>query len=157
MGLLDSIWVLILPGAVTMWDIIIMMNFFRGLPPELSEAATVDGASHWDILWRIYVPLSAPALATITLFATVMHWNSWFDGLVFMKSPSNYPLQTYLQTTILGRDFSELIRDPLAFAMLSERSVKSAQIILAMIPVLAIYPFLQRYFVKGLTLGSIKG
>lgn len=157
LGLLDRIWVLVLPGAVDMWNIIIMTNFFRGLLPELSEAATVDGASHWDILWRIYVPLSAPAIATIILFTTVMHWNSWFDGLVYMKSPSNYPLQTYLQTTILGRDFTRLIQDPLALAKLSERSVRSAQIILAMLPVLAIYPFLQRYFVTGLTLGSVKG
>lgn len=157
LGLLDRIWVLVLPGAVDMWNIIIMTNFFRGLLPELSEAATVDGASHWDILWRIYVPLSAPAIATIILFTTVTHWNSWFDGLVYMKSPSNYPLQTYLQTTILGRDFTRLIQDPLALAKLSERSVRSAQIILAMVPVLAIYPFLQRYFVTGLTLGSVKG
>lgn len=157
LGLLDSIWVLVLPGAVSVWDIIIMLNFFRGLPSELSEAATVDGASHWDILFRIYVPLSAPALATITLFTVVWHWNSWFDALVFMKSPSNYPLQAYLQTTILGRNYTELMQDPIAFAMLSERSMRSAQIFLAMIPVLLVYPFLQRYFVHGLTLGSVKG
>jgi len=157
LGLLDSLWALVLPSAVQTWHIIIMVNFFRGLPSELAEAATVDGASHWQILFQIYLPLSLPALATLTLFAAVWHWNSWFDGLVLMSNPKRYPLQTYLQTTILGRDFTELIRDPEAFAKLSERSVKAAQLFLAMIPILMIYPFLQRYFVSGLTLGSVKG
>ena len=157
LGLLDSLWALVLPSAVQTWHIIIMVNFFRGLPSELAEAATVDGASHWQILFRIYLPLSLPALATLTLFAAVWHWNSWFDGLVLMSNPKRYPLQTYLQTTILGRNFTELIRDPEAFSKLSERSVKAAQLFLAMIPILMIYPFLQRYFVSGLTLGSVKG
>jgi putative aldouronate transport system permease protein len=157
LGLLNSIWALILPGMVQMWNIIIMLNFFRGLPVELSEAATVDGANHWDILFRIYVPLSLPALATVTLFAAVGHWNSWFDGLVVMRTPDNYPLQSYLQTTIMGRMTQDLIRDPEAFAKLSERSMRAAQIIIATVPILMVYPFLQRYFVHGLTLGSVKG
>ncbi|MCL5996757.1 MAG: carbohydrate ABC transporter permease [Chloroflexi bacterium] len=157
LGLINSIWALILPGMVQMWNIIIMLNFFRSLPAELGEAATVDGASHWDILFRIYVPLSLPALATVTLFAAVGHWNSWFDALVVMRTPDNYPLQAYLQTTVLARMTQNLIRDPEAFAKLSERSMRAAQIIIATIPILMVYPFLQRYFVHGLTLGSVKG
>lgn len=158
LGLLDKIWVLVLPGAVATWSIILMTNFYRRLPIEISEAATIDGASHWQILFRIYLPLSVPVLATLTLFSAVGHWNSWFDGLIYMKTPDKYPLQTYLQTTIIARDFSNLLTvDKETIERLSERSLRAAQIFLATIPILLVYPFLQRYFVTGLTLGSVKG
>lgn len=157
LGLLDTIWALVLPGAVQVFYIIVMVNFFRTLPEELIEAATIDGASHWNILFRIVLPLALPALATLTLFAAVDHWNAWFDGLVYMKSSTNYPLQTYLQTTIVANDFSRLLTDPRAAAQLSTRAVRAAQILLATLPILAVYPLVQRYFVTGLTLGSVKG
>ena len=157
-GLLDSVWALILPKAVPVFSIILLLNFFRGVPKELEEAAFVDGASHWTVLWRIYLPLSKPALATIALFTIVTHWNSWFDGLIYMNSPDNYPLQSYLQTLV--------VQDPLtvqdlgereALQDVSNRTYKAAQIFLAALPVLAVYPFLQRFFVKGIVLGSVKG
>ncbi len=157
LGLLNTIWALILPMAVQVFYIIVMLNFFRNIPVELSEAAIMDGASHWDILFRIYVPLSTPALATILLFVAVLHWNSWFDALILMNSVDKYPLQTYLKTTVITGDFTRLLNDPLLVAKLSEQSLRAAQVFLATVPILIVYPFLQRYFVKGLVLGSVKG
>jgi putative aldouronate transport system permease protein len=158
LGLLDSIWALILPTAVPVFSVILLLNFFRGLPKELEEAAFVDGAGHWTVLWKIYLPLSKPALATLTLFTIVFHWNSWFDGIIYMNSPENYPLQSYLQTLIVQRDFSALTDAELRLlSEVSDRTFKSAQIFLAALPVLAVYPFLQKYFVKGIVLGSVKG
>lgn len=158
LGLLDSIWALVLPGAVAVFNIILLLNFYRGLPRELEESAFMDGAGHWTTLWRIYVPLSTPALATITLFTVVGHWNSWFDGLIYMNSPENYPLQSYLRTIIIGKDMQLMTSVDLSeLANLSERTIKSSQIFLAALPILAVYPFLQRFFVKGIVMGSVKG
>lgn len=159
-GIMDSIWALVLPGALPVFNMVLMINFFRSLPKELEESALIDGAGHWTILWRIYIPLSLAGIATITLFTMVGHWNSWFDGLIFMNSPERYPLQSYLQTVIVGltnalttKVFSENWR---ILAKISDRTVKAAQIFVAAIPILAVYPFLQKYFVKGLVLGSVK-
>jgi putative aldouronate transport system permease protein len=157
--LLNSIWALILPNAVPVFNVVLLLNFFRGLPRELEEAALMDGASHWRILWEIYLPLSKPALATLSLFTVVYHWNSWFDGLIFMNSPSKYPLQSYLQT-LLQQDlfqFSGTGMDQRMLQLVSDQTLRAAQIFLAAIPILLVYPFLQRYFVKGVVLGSVKG
>jgi putative aldouronate transport system permease protein len=156
-GLLDSIWALVLPTAVPVFNVVLLMNFFRGLPRELEEAAFVDGASHWEVLFRIYLPLSMPALATLTLFSFVMHWNSWFDGLIFMNSPDNYPLQSYLQTLVIGQDLSQFSMDAALLQLVSNDTFKAAQIFIGALPILVLYPFLQRYFVKGIVLGSVKG
>jgi putative aldouronate transport system permease protein len=158
LNLLGSIWALILPGAVNVFNVVLLLNFFRGLPKELEEAAFVDGAGHWKILWRIYLPLSAPALATLVLFTLVGHWNSWFDGLILMNSPERYPLQSYLQTVVINRDLSLLsMSDATTLAAVSDRTVKAAQIFLASLPIICVYPFLQRFFIKGIVLGSVKG
>ncbi|MBM7569196.1 carbohydrate ABC transporter permease [Paenibacillus sacheonensis] len=157
-GIMDTIWALILPGAVPVFNIILLLNFFRGLPKELDESASIDGGGHWTILWKIYVPLSTPALATITLFTIVWHWNSWFDGLILMKVPEHFPLSTYMQTILVhidltsmsGKDF-EVLKD------VSDRTAKASQIFLGALPIILAYPFLQRYFVKGIVLGSVKG
>ncbi|MGH2558048.1 MAG: carbohydrate ABC transporter permease [Thermomicrobiales bacterium] len=156
--LLNSIWALILPNAVPVFNVVLLVNFFRALPRELEEAAFIDGAGHWEVLWRVYLPLSLPALATLTLFTFVVHWNSWFDGLIFMNSPENYPLQSYLQTLVIAQDsmqFSDA--DPRLLQLVSAQTFKAAQIFLGAIPILLVYPFLQRYFVKGIVLGSVKG
>ncbi|MCM8900065.1 carbohydrate ABC transporter permease [Caldicoprobacter algeriensis] len=157
-GLLDSIWALVIPGAVNTWHIILMLNFFRSMPVELEEAAFLDGASHWNILWRIFVPLSKPAIATITLFTIVGHWNAWFDGLLYMRKSYNYPLQTYLQS-LLTIDISKFLTQEQQniVAKLSPKTIRSAQVFIAAFPVLCVYPFLQKYFTKGLVLGSVKG
>jgi len=157
LGLLDSVWALILHHAVPVFNVVILLNFFRGLPKELEEAALIDGAGHWRILWRIYVPLSKPSLATLTLFAIVAHWNSWFDGILFMNSPANYPLQSYLYTVVVGLD--TLVKsntDLEVIALVSDRTARAAQIFLGALPILIVYPFLQRYFTKGIVLGSVK-
>jgi putative aldouronate transport system permease protein len=157
-GLMDTLWALVLPGAVQTFNVILLVNFFRELPRELEEAAWMDGATHVTTLARIFVPLSKPALATITLFAIVGHWNAWFDGLIFMNSTDHYPLQSYLQTTVVAVDtrfFSEHDLDLLRFV--SDRTSRAAEIVIAMVPIFIVYPFLQRYFTTGLVLGSVKG
>lgn len=158
-GIMDTIWALVLPTAVPVFNVIIMMNFFRQIPKELEEAAIVDGAKQRTILLRIYLPLSIPSVATITLFSMVGHWNSFFDGLIYMNSPKNYPLQTYIQTLVLGQhDFTRLtIEEIKRLSQTSSKTLNNAKIIVSMIPMIIAYPFLQRYFVKGLVLGSVKG
>jgi putative aldouronate transport system permease protein len=156
-GMLDSIWALVVPGAVPVFNIVLLLNFFRSLPKELYEAAYMDGASEWAVLWRIYVPLSLPGLATIALFATVSHWNAWFDGLILMNSPDNYPLQSYLYTVVINRDLELTTSTDLStLAEVNERTSKAAQIFVGSMPILAVYPFLQKYFMKGILLGSVK-
>lgn len=156
--LLNTIWALVLPGAVPVFNIILLMNFFRSVPKSLEEAATMDGANAWTILYKIYLPISVPALATIGLFAIVWHWNEFFSGLIYISSPKNYPLQTYIQQ--LTADISTLnITDPEEIKRLSEisnRTLNSAKIVVSTIPLLLIYPKLQKYFVTGIVMGSVK-
>ena len=157
-GLMDTIWALVLPAAVNVFNMVLMLNFFRNLPNELEESAHMDGAGSWRTLWSIYLPISKPSLATISLFIIIFHWNSWFDGLIYMNSLSNYPLQTYLRTVIVARDLSTFTGADLdMLANISNRTVLAAQLFVSIIPVLCIYPFLQKYFVKGIVLGSVKG
>lgn len=155
LGLMNSIWVLVLPTTVNVFNIIIMLNFYRQLPPALSEAAEIDGAGHLHILFKIYVPLSLPSIATIALFTICYHWNSWFDASIYMES-NKYPLATYLQNVIVsGNNISSGVSYEEMMAV-SDKTVRAAQIIVAAVPVLLIYPFLQRYFISGLTIGSVK-
>jgi putative aldouronate transport system permease protein len=158
LNLLDSIWALVLPGALQVFNVILLLNFFRQLPKEMAEAAYMDGAGHWQTLWKIYVPTSMASLATIILFTVVGHWNSWFDGMIYMNMPDKYPLQTFLRTVITMPDFKYLKADDWkTLQSISDRTTRSAQIIIASVPILMVYPFLQKYFVKGIILGSVKG
>ena len=144
-GLLNSIWALILPGAVPVFNVILLMNFFKGVPKSLEEAAAIDGASKLTILLKIYLPISMPALATIILFCIVNHWNDFFSGLVYMNKTSMDPLQTYIQQ--LSVDMSQ-ITDPeqlKRFAQVSNKTLDAAKIVVSTIPLLIIYPFLQKY------------
>jgi len=155
-NLLDSIWALVLPGAVPVFSVVLLLNFFRGLPKELEEAAFMDGAGQWKVLLRIFVPLSMPAIATITLLTMVGHWNAWFDGLIYMNRPENYPLQSYLQT-VLKIDLTKLSSSELSnIEEISDRTIKAAQVFLGALPILIVYPFLQKYFMSGIVLGSVK-
>lgn len=157
-GLIDTLWALVLPAAVAVFNIILLLNFYRSLPKELEEAAVIDGAGHWLILWKIMVPLSMPAIATILLFTVVHHWNSWFDGMILMNKPSHYPLATYLQSVIIKLDFENMRQsDIYMLGLISDRTSKAAQIFLGTLPILLVYPFLQRYFMKGIVMGSVKG
>lgn len=152
----NSIWALVLPGAVSVWNMILLMNFFRNVPVELEEAALIDGANHLQTMWKIYLPISMPALATLSLFTLVGHWNSWFDGLIYMTRPDKYPLATYLQTIIVSHNLKDLITNVNDVEKLTQRSVQAAQIFIAAVPVLLVYPFLQRHFVKGMVIGAVK-
>ena len=156
LGLLNTLGSLILPNAVPIFSVILMMNFFRDVPKELEESALIDGASHWKVLWYIYIPLSLPAIATLTLFAAVNHWNAWFDGLIFMTDNANYPMQTFLRTVVVELDLTNVGIDPRDLQRLSDRAIRGAQIIVATVPILVVYPFLQRYFISGIKLGAVK-
>lgn len=160
LGLMDSLWALVLPTAVPVFNVIILMNFFKGIPRSLEEAAFVDGAGPWYILWHIYVPLSKASLATIALFAIVNHWNSFFDGKIYINSVSKLPLQTYIQSlsatldpTQMATMSAEEIKEKLAMSSLT---FNSAKVIVSMVPILLIYPFLQKYFVTGIVVGAVK-
>lgn len=158
LGLRDSILALILPGALPIFNLVLMLNFFRTVPEELEEAALMDGASHLRTLIQIYVPVSKPAIATISLFCMVNHWNAWFDGMLYINTPEKVPLQTYLRSVIIKMDMSQMMGDGWELLQsLSDQSLKCAQIVVAVIPILCVYPFLQKYFVTGITLGSVKG
>lgn len=158
--LIDTVWALIIPGAVPIFNCIVLMNFFRGIPSELEESAKLDGASQWQILWRIFIPISKPSLATIILFSLINHWNSWFDGLIYSNHTINYPLQSYLQTLVTSTTEILAQGDVKAIARLvdiNDTNMKAAQIFISVIPLMLIYPFLQKYFTTGLTMGSVKG
>ncbi|MBU3113334.1 carbohydrate ABC transporter permease [Clostridium lacusfryxellense] len=156
--MVDTIWALVIPNAVPVFNIILLMNFFKGLPKEISEAAFIDGADHLKVLWDIILPLSKPCLATILLFCMVGHWNSWFDGLIYMNTADHYPLQSYLQTKIMTVDLSLITSEQVAsLKAVSNRTQKAAQIFVAVFPILCVYPFLQKHFTKGLVMGSVKG
>ena len=157
LGILNSIWALVLPGAVPVFNVVLMLNFFRGLPRELEESFFVDGANHHHVLWRLYLPLSLPSIATILLLTMVGNWNSWFDGMILMTHTDNYPLATYLRSVIVSFDFKNIRQeDVYLLSRISTRTSKCAQIIVAMVPILLVYPFLQKYFISGLVLGSVK-
>jgi len=158
LGLKNTLWALILPCAVQSYNTILMMNFFRTIPKELTEAAEIDGAHDWYILFRIFLPISLPALATLGLFVIVYHWNEYFSGLIYMDSPQNYPLQTYIYSLSIKINFEQLSAEEIVErAKIGTLTFNAAKIVISMIPVLCVYPFLQRYFVKGLVLGSVKG
>ena len=158
LGMRNTLWALILPGALPVFNLVLMINFFRQIPRELEEASIIDGASQVLTLVRIYLPCSLAAIATTSLFCMVSHWNAWFDGMIYIQKPDLKPLQTYLRTVVIKLDLSEMSSDDMElFKTLSDRALRSSQVIIAMIPILCVYPYLQRYFVKGIVLGSVKG
>lgn len=155
LNLTDTIWALTLPLAVPVYNVILLMNFFRGLPKDISEAAEIDGCGHWRLLFTIYLPLSLPAIATTTLFSFVNQWNAFFDGLILINTQSKIPLQTYIQQLVIPQPHN-LTRPEDIVNLLSQRTTNAAKIVVTMIPILLIYPFLQKYFVSGITFGSVK-
>jgi len=159
LGLINSIWALVLVAGAQglVFNVILTVNFFRNLPNELEEAALVDGAGPWRMLIQVFIPLSVPVLATVTLFSIVFHWNEFLYGLIFMTREEFYPLQTYIQQMVIVFNPNIMSEEQMKMmAELSNRTLNAAKIFIAMIPVLIIYPFLQRYFIHGITLGSVK-
>jgi len=157
LGLRNTVWSMIFPSLISAWNLLIMRNFFMSLPDELFDAAIVDGASPPIILLRIVLPLSLPVIATIGLFYAVWHWNSWFDAAIYVDQSSLKPMQIILRsllqsTSMQGMEELAFIEDPPPAA-----SLRSALIIVSTVPVLFVYPFIQRYFVKGIMIGGVKG
>ena len=156
MGLLDTIWVLILPGAVSTYHIILMMNFMKGLPEALSESAFIDGAGHFRTLVSIILPLCLPSLATISLFIVLSHWNAWFDGMIYIKNMSLKPLQTYLRSVLIVDSGVESMSLEDAMENVTADGANGAKIFSAILPIMCVYPFLQKHFAKGIVRGSVK-
>jgi ABC-type glycerol-3-phosphate transport system permease component len=161
LGLLNKFWVLVVPGALNIFSTIVVINYFRGIPMELYEAAVLDGANHFQVLFQVFLPISTPVLATVTLFSAVGHWNSWFDGIIYMKQMSQWPLQSYLYSRVTTRMLNWNVaggaeRAGMLFEQATPEGLATAMIIIATFPILLVYPFLQRYFIHGLTLGAVK-
>lgn len=156
--IIDTIWAMVLPGALSAYNIMIFRSFFQGIPESLHESAYIDGANDWRVLFSIILPLSKPVLATIALFTMVRHWNSFFNALLYLNTPTKYPLQMILRNILTG---AEALNKSDGFEDFANRSVteslKAASIIITTLPVICIYPFIQRYFVKGVMIGSVKG
>ncbi len=157
LNMMDSIWALVLPMAIPVNLCVILMNFFRGLPKEIDEAAAIDGASYFQRLVRIALPLAMPALATVATFAIINHWNAWFDGSIYMRRAANYPYSTYLRYMVLRLDSIQNPEEVEYLIITGTRPLKMAYVLISIIPVFIVYPFLQRYIKAGLTIGSVKG
>lgn len=158
LGLINSIWVYVLPTLVSAFNILILKNFFQSIPDSLAESAMMDGANDFSILFRIYLPLSKPALATIALWTAVGHWNSWFDGLLYMTDNSKQVLQVFLRRIVIENSTEMVEKGILNPSLLSftPETIKAATVVVTILPILFIYPFAQKYFVKGTMLGSVK-
>ena len=154
LGMIDTIWVMIIPGAIDTFNMLLMRNYFASLPKELEESARIDGANDVQIFVKIFLPLSLPMLATIGLFFAVGNWNSWYNGMLFNSSQNLKTLQQVLQDIVV--DTSSTIPNP-NHTKINTESVKMAAIFFTIIPMMLFYPFLQRYFVKGIVVGAIKG
>jgi putative aldouronate transport system permease protein len=157
-GLIDSIWALILPHMLTAFNVIVMKNFFQSIPESLAESAKIDGASEINILARIYVPLSKPVLATIGLWTAVSHWNQWFDAMLYITNDENQVLQTFLQRIVIESSV-EMIEQGLVdpnVTQFTPETIKAATVVVTVLPMLLVYPFVQKYFVKGIMLGGVK-
>ncbi|ANA78813.1 carbohydrate ABC transporter permease [Paenibacillus glucanolyticus] len=161
LDMLNTLWVMIIPNAVSIWNIIIMRTFFQqSIPGELQEAATIDGCSNIKILTRIILPLSMPIIAVTILFYAVGHWNAFFNALLYLSDKDKFPLQLILREILIQGQTNDMVKMSTESAIKQQREVegiKYAVLVVANIPVLALYPFLQRYFVKGVMIGAIKG
>lgn len=156
-GMINTMRGLVLAGGVPVFNVILVMNFFRNIPKSLEEAAIVDGAGPWMILLRVIVPISKPVIATVTLFTIVNYWNEFFQGLVLSTTEKMYPLQTYIQQMVVTLNMTNMTLEQYQkISQLSNQGLNAAKIFVALIPVLVIYPFLQKYFITGITLGAVK-
>jgi putative aldouronate transport system permease protein len=159
LGMLNTVWALILPTAINVWNIILARTFFKGIPKELKEAAKVDGASELLIFLRIVMPLSKPILFVLALYAFVGQWNSYFDAMIYLEDQKLYPLQLVLRSILIQNQVDPgMITDRLAMAEMKRLSeiIKYASIVISSLPLLVMYPFFQKYFEKGVMVGSLK-
>ncbi|MCS7459158.1 carbohydrate ABC transporter permease [Paenibacillus doosanensis] len=161
LGMLNSMWALLIPGAVSVWNIVIMRTFFQNsIPSEMQEAAAIDGCSDWKALWRIVLPLSMPILAVMVLFYAVGHWNAYFSALIYLTDRELYPLQLLLREILVQGEMEHMVNvgdSSHAKTIMDQEAVKYAVVVVANLPILLLYPFLQQYFVKGIMIGALKG
>lgn len=167
LGLFDSFWVYIIPSLVNLWNMILMRSYFQSLPEALEESARIDGANYLTIFFKIYMPLSTPIIATIALYFGVQHWNDWYAASVYVNEPSLKPIQTVLMSIVNEAAYAERMAAMGANASdianaakgknVNVRSITMATMFVTIIPIVIVYPFLQRYFVKGIMIGSVKG
>ena len=169
LGLVNSFWVYIIPLLINLWNMILMRTYFQGIPMALEESARMDGASYFRVFFQIIMPISTPIMATIALYIGVFHWNSWFDAAIYVTRQELKPMQSILISVISEAKFAERIAETaggLAAANMSAlnksqkvnvRSISMATMFITIIPIVTMYPFLQRYFIKGVMIGSLKG
>lgn len=159
LGMINSLWSLIIPGAINTYNMLILRTAFYNIPDSLVEVAKLDGASHFQILTKIFIPLSSATLAVMVLYYGVGHWNAWFFSSVFLQTPSKFPLQLVLRNILLlnqNLDFTAQVTDDSVAALMAE-IIKYALIVVSTAPILFLYPFLQRFFTRGVMIGAIKG
>lgn len=161
LGLLNTFWAMIIPSAVSVWNILIMRTFFQSsIPKEVQEAAFMDGCSNIKILLKVVLPLSGPVLAVMVLFYAVGHWNAYFSALLYLSDRDLYPMQLFLREILVQNQMQEMVDisdDTLARSLMDAEAIKYAAVIVTNLPMLILYPFLQKYFVKGVMVGAIKG
>ncbi len=155
LSMIDTLWALMIPGALSVYNMILMKNSFEGIPSSLKDSAYIDGASDLDIFTRVVLPLSGPILATLTLFYAVGKWNSYFNGILYIRSRENWTLQLVLRELVTQTE--TLLNDSTDIASIPTQSVKYAVIVVAILPIMCVYPFIQRFFVKGVMVGAVKG
>lgn len=165
LGLFDSFWVFIIPSLVTIWNMIVFRTFFMGLPGGLEESAKIDGCGYWGTFFRIIVPLSGPVIATLSLFTAINHWNEWFTASIYITNENLIPVQTLLRQILNSNIISEISSSALDTAsssridnmkLVTSKSLSAATMMVATIPIVIVYPFVQRFFVKGVLVGSLK-
>ena len=156
-GLINTIWSLIFPVAVPVYNVILLQNFMKALPDAVAEAAYIDGADHITTLTQVILPLCLPALATLSLFVAVGHWNAWYDGMLYINDNMKFPLQTYLRTVIVQVNIDQITDVDTLSQMVATVGADSAKVFLALAPMLMVYPFAQKYFIHGIVQGSVKG
>ncbi|MNV43235.1 Lactose transport system permease protein LacG [compost metagenome] len=159
LGMLNTIWAVIIPGCINVWNIILSRTFFKSVPNELKEAANVDGASEMRIFFGIVLPLSKPIIFVLALYAFVGQWNSYFDAMIYLDNPNLHPLQLVLRSILIQNQVDPgMISDQLAMAEMKRLSeiIKYAAIVVSSLPLIIMYPFFQKYFEKGVMLGSLK-
>ena len=159
LGLIDTLWALVLPPAISAWYVFIFRTFFMSIPDSLRESAHMDGAGHFLVLGRIIIPLSKPLLATFTLFSVVYFWNDFFSALIFLRTQDKQPVQLFLRRILILMTITDVMEDQEVLQSLvnvSSRTVKGAAVMITIVPILCVYPFLQKYFAKGIMIGAIK-
>ena len=158
LGMLNTLWALIIPSALTAFSIIIVKNFFQSIPESFAEAARIEGASEFNILFKIYIPLSKPVLATVALWSIVGHWNAWFDALLYITDDKYQVLQIYLQRIVVESNTAlmEMGVTGATAADFTPETIKAATVIITILPIICVYPFMQKYFVSGIMLGGVK-